>query len=307
MSERILDLSQTAGHLCARNETLVLSVQGRDDLCIPFRDLAAVVVSHPQVTFSQAALAGLAHFGAAFVICTEKHLPAAMMLPLDTHFVQSERFEAQAACPLPTRKRLWKQLVRAKLLAQAKLLTDVAGGDHGLPMLLPEVRSGDPANVEAQAARRYWPALFGPQFRRDPAAEDQNRLLNYGYAVLRALVARAICAHGLHPSLSLHHHNRYDAFRLADDLMEPFRPDIDRLVHAYASAHGATAPLDQAAKKHLLQVVDQRYPYKGERVATFDVLSNVAASLVAVLENEAKLLNLPDFSSGPEPSKPVGV
>ena len=127
-----------------------------------------------------------------------------MLLPLQTHSVQTERIAAQAACSLPTRKRLWQQVVRAKIQAQAEVLTEFRQSDSGLGALLPNVKSGDPTNVEAQAARRYWTALFASNtFRRDPDAQDQNRLLNYGYAVLRA-----ICAAGLHPSLGLHHPRR---------------------------------------------------------------------------------------------------
>jgi hypothetical protein len=170
-----------------------------------------------------------------FIVSNEKHLPAAMLLPLSTHSTQTERFARQAAVSLPTRKRAWQQIVQAKLRAQARLLEETTGADQGLHVMAGRVRSGDPDNLEAQAARVYWPALFGKEasgeaFRRDPEGEGINVHLNYGYAVLRAIVARALCASGLHPSLGVHHHNRYDTFCLADDLMEPFRPLVDRVV-----------------------------------------------------------------------------
>jgi CRISPR-associated protein Cas1 len=202
---------------------------------IPFADIAVLVTSHPQISFTQAVLAGLAAAGGMFIVSNEKHLPAAMLLPLSTHSTQTERFARQAAVSLPTRKRSWQQIVQAKLRAQARLLEETTGADQGLRQMAARVRSGDPDNLEAQAARTYWQALFGEgpsgePFRRDPEGGGINVHLNYGYAVLRAIVARALCASGLHPSLGVHHHNRYDTFCLADDLMEPFRPLVDRVV-----------------------------------------------------------------------------
>jgi CRISPR-associated endonuclease Cas1 subtype II len=202
---------------------------------IPFADIAVLVTSHPQISFTQAVLAGLAAAGGMFIVSNEKHMPAAMLLPLSTHSTQTERFARQAAVSLPTRKRAWQQIVQAKLRVQARLLQETAGADQGLLLMAGKVRSGDPDNLEAQAARIYWQALFGKDapgksFRRDPKGEGINVHLNYGYAVLRAIVARALCASGLHPSLGVHHHNRYDTFCLADDLMEPFRPLVDRVV-----------------------------------------------------------------------------
>jgi CRISPR-associated protein Cas1 len=212
-----------------------LSARDTQTQTIPFADIAVLVTSHPQISFTQAVLAGLAAAGGMFIVSNEKHLPAAMLLPLSTHSTQTERFARQAGVSLPTRKRAWQQIVRAKLRAQARLLEEATGSDGGLGVMAGKVRSGDPDNLEAQAARIYWQALFGrgasgEAFRRDPDGGGVNVHLNYGYAVLRAIVARALCASGLHPSLGVHHHNRYDTFCLADDLMEPFRPLVDRVV-----------------------------------------------------------------------------
>jgi CRISPR-associated protein Cas1 len=132
---------------------------------------------------------------------------------------------------LPTRKRLWQQIVRAKIKAQGELLREIHGNDHGLIAMAARVRTGDQGNLEAQAARKYWGLVFGDsKFRRGSDKPDQNRHLDYGYTVLRAAVARALCAAGLHPSIGLRHKNRYDAFCLAADVMEPFRPLVDRRV-----------------------------------------------------------------------------
>jgi CRISPR-associated protein Cas1 len=186
--------------------------------------------------------------------------------------------------------------VKAKIRAQARVLTELNGHDSGLSELLPKVRSGDPANVEAEASRRYWPALFAdPRFRRDRYGDNQNRLLNYGYAVLRAIVARAVCAAGLHPSLGLHHHNRYDAFALADDLMEPFRPMVDRVTAAYCHKYGADALLDKAAKAALIGALMRRLDVGGESRTLFDVAQRTAASLAAVFAGERRTLVLPEL------------
>ncbi len=154
-----------------------------------------------------------------------------MLLPLVTHSLQAERFAAQARLAAPVRKRAWQQIVQAKITAQGRLLKERTHNDHGLDAIAKSVKSGDTANVEARAARIYWGKLFGETvFRRDADGDGLNACLNYGYAILRAVVARSLCGAGLHPSLGIHHHNRYDAFCLADDLMEPFRPLVDREV-----------------------------------------------------------------------------
>jgi len=221
MTERMIDLGDEPARLRVHLDQLVIE-RGKDERSsVPLEEVGVVVVSHPQVSFTHAVLAGIAGRNAAFVVCDDRHMPVGMVLPLQSHHLQSERFSRQAVTALPVRKRLWQQLVKAKVTAQGRVLDELRGTDHGLCALASRVRSGDPDNIEGTASRRYWPYLFAdPAFRRDRDADDQNRHLNYGYAVLRAIVARAICAAGLHPSLGLHHHNRYDTFPLASDVME---------------------------------------------------------------------------------------
>jgi len=297
MTERIIDLAEQLARLCVRNQCLVIEPPADEGerITVPLAELAVLVISQPHVTITQATLAGLAQAGGIVIVCDERHMPVAMLLPLEAHFAQAERFERQAQVPLPTRKRLWQSLVRAKIRAQARLVTDLRGDDGGLGELAARVRSGDPANVEAEASRRYWPLLFGPRFRRDRDQPDQNRLLNYGYAVLRAIIARAVCAGGLHPSLGLHHHNRYDAFRLADDLMEPFRPIVDRAVVRCCEERGPAAPLDKQAKAALVGALMGRFTIAGESRTLFDVAARIAASLVAVYAGRRKTLALPEL------------
>jgi len=295
MTEHVVDISEGPASLHVRNELLVIQPEGADEATVPLAEIAAVVVAHPRVTLTQSVLSGLADAGAILVSCDTRFLPAAMLLPLQAHFIQTERIALQTRATLPTCKRLWQQLVRAKITAQGRLLKRLHGDDFALLDLARRVRSGDPKNLEAQASRRYWPVLFANKaFRRDPDREDQNRLLNYGYAVLRATVARALCGAGLHPSIGLHHHNRYNPFCLADDLMEPFRPVVDGAVAEWIRENGPDAPLDRDAKQALVAAVTGRFEVDGESRSLFDVLARVAGSLVAVLAGERRKLLLPE-------------
>ena len=291
---RIIDISDDPARVSVKYEQLVIKRDGQE-AAAPLSEIAAVVVSNPQVTYTHNALSGLAEAGAALVVCDSKHLPAGMMLPLVGHFVQSERFSRQSNASAPTRKQIWKQIVKAKVEAQGKLLKELHGKDQGLIALSRRVKSGDSENIEAQASRRYWPALFGDKkFRRDRTREDQNRHLNYGYAVLRAIVARAICGAGLHPSLGVHHHNRYDAFCLADDLMEPYRPLVDKAVANWTKDNDPKTELDKHAKQALLGPLTRKYPVDGEERSLFDAASRMAGSLAKTFEGKTKDLVIPE-------------
>ena len=221
-------------------------------------------------------------------------MPAAMMLPLEGHCTQAERFQYQVNASLPLRKRLWHDIVRAKVCAQGSLLQRLRGDDGGLGALAERILSGDARNVEGQAARRYWPLLFGEGFTRRRDGEDQNRFLNYGYSVLRAAVSRALCASGLHPSLGLHHHNRYDAFRLADDLMEPLRPMVDEAVAGLVQQVGASAPLDPTTKPALLAILSKRVKVGRETRSLPDALGRYASSLADVFHGQRRSLLIPE-------------
>jgi len=296
MTDRILDFSEAPARLRVRYCQLVVKRDNHRDVTVPLSDLAVIVVAHPQVTYTQAVLSGLAESGGSFVACNRQNLPVGMLLPLAVHYAQAERFSAQARSPLPMRKRLWRTIVRAKICAQAEMLEELHGTDHGLRALVPKVRSGDPANVEARAARRYWPLAFADSsFRRHRENEDQNLLLNYGYAVLRAVVARAICGAGLHPSLGIHHHNRYNAYCLADDLMEPFRPTVDRAVAEYIADHDDYQGVESAAKQYIIGELTGRYLVGGDQLTLFDTVARLASSIARVFMGESKKLELPNW------------
>jgi len=295
VQHRILDISDSGARLSLRHQQLVIDRHGNGTVTVSVAELAVVVLANPQISLSQPVLASLAAHGGVLIACDERRLPVGLYLPLQNHSVQTERMAAQAAAPLPMRKRLWRQIVRAKITAQAQVLLELRETDAGLRALLPRVHSGDPANVEAQAARRYWGVLFpGIDFRRDVDAPDHNQMLNYGYAVLRAIVARALCAAGLHPSLGVHHHNRYNAFCLADDLMEPLRPVVDRAVAQYVDRVGRPADLDSGARHDLLSALMGRCLCNGEARSLFDVAAIAASSLAAVFLGERQDLDLPE-------------
>lgn len=295
MSDRILDIAEAPALLRAENGLLVIKRDNQDAVSLPLAEFAAVVLSHPQITCSRAALTGLVTAGAVVVTCDDHHLPVGMLLPLTGYHAPARRLRAQADAPLPLRKQLWKQLVVAKIRAQAQLLKDHRGDDFGLRGLATEVRSGDESNVEGQAARVYWLALFDSlEFQRSRESQDQNRFLNYGYAVLRAIVARAICAAGLHPGLGLHHHHRNNAFCLADDLMEPFRPIVDEAVLKVMDQFGVDAPMDRRVKEVLIGALQTRIPLDGEDRTLTDVAGKLAASLALAFEGGERKLALPD-------------
>ncbi len=295
MLERIIDCSGSPTYLRTEYKQLVLERKGEQTVCTPLVEATVVILANPQITCTHSVLTSLMECGGVIVVCDKQSLPVGMMLPIHAHTTQSERFSTQASVTVPTRKRLWKQIIQAKVKAQASLLKRIRSDDFGIGALVAQVRSGDTANIEAQASRRYWPALFDdPNFRRRRELPDQNRFLNYGYAVLRAIIARAICGVGLHPSLGVHHHNRYNPFCLADDLMEPYRPIVDEAVVDIVNTYGADASLDKAAKQMLLEVMLDRYHCEGEARTLFDHATRTASSLVKVFMGEAKKLYLAD-------------
>jgi CRISPR-associated protein Cas1 len=296
MTERIVDLSEEPAELCVRLSQLVIERAGHEKTLIPLCDVAVLVASHPDLHYTQSVLCGLTEAGGMFIACDSRRAPIGMLLPLDANYVQTERFIAQAHASVPTNKRLWRRIVQAKVRAQAALLREVLGDDLGLEVLARKVLSGDRSNIEAQASRRYWANVFlDPHFKRDREADDQNRLLNYGYAVLRALTARAIRAAGLRPSIGLHHHNRYNSFCLADDMMEPFRPIVDRAVFDWVKDCGPDGPIDKWAKTTVLESLTARYDLDGEARTLFDILARAASSLAAVYMGQTERLVLPEF------------
>ncbi len=230
MIGRIVEVADDRRHLLLHPGFMVVrDTEGeRKELGqVPLDDIAAVIANAHGLSYTNNLLVALAERGAPFVLCAANHNAVGMLLPIEGNFEQSKRIEAQIAASQPTHKRLWASVVRAKLEQQAAALAAAGGSTAPLTALAARVKSGDPENLEAQGARRYWGLLFGDAFRRGQNTGGTNGLLNYGYTVLRATTARAVVAAGLHPGIGLHHSNDNNAMRLVDDLMEPFRPMID--------------------------------------------------------------------------------
>jgi len=292
--DRIIEIANPAA-LSISHDQLVIATDGTPAVSTPLSELAVLMIAHPRVTLTQAVLSRIAANGGSVITIDDKFLPASMLIPIQAHYVQSERFAKQTQMTLPQRKRLWKRIIQAKIRAQGLLLRELHGDDGGLVPMSAHVQSGDKGNTESAAARRYWPLIFGnPKFRRGNIGPDQNRHLDYGYTVLRALAARAICAAGLHPSIGIWHENRYDAFSLAADLMEPFRPVVDRRVFEWIQENPADGPLDQKARGWLLGMLTERYLNDGEQRTLCDLLARAADDLARAICGEEDRFSPPD-------------
>lgn len=291
MIARIVEIAENGRHLSKDRGFLVVS-EGKTELGrVPLDDLAAVIGNAHGLTYSNNLLAALAERCVPFVICGPHHRPVAYMWATDSHHEQSGRISDQAEATKPLKKRMWQQIVRSKIEQQAATLDAVGRRSGGFSLLSHKVRAGDPDNVEAQAARRYWPLLFGADFRRDRDATGTNALLNYGYAIARAGVARAIMAAGLHPSLGVAHTNRGNAFCLVDDCMEPFRPIVDLLV--FDLAEEGIVELDSAAKQALARVLIKDMLTVNGASPVALCMERLAVSLARCFSGEATKLDLP--------------
>ena len=294
MTKRVIEIGSQGAYLHVKLGQLIITRDGQDIGSIPMDDMAALIMDHPRTVITQACLAALLDNNIMVITTDPRHQPTGMLLPLVSHTLQTERFNAQSALNQPLRKQLWKQLIQAKIRWQAKILRDVPGSDTSLAALVAKVRSGDPDNIEAQAARRYWRRLFPHgDFKRDRDAADQNRYLNYGYAILRALTARSLCAAGMHPSLGIHHHNRYNAYCLADDFMEPYRPFVDIRVHRLTQEYGEDRELHSEIRQELLGLVKQMVKMDDETVTLQGALNKTAQSFSKIVIGEAKSLAVP--------------
>jgi len=257
MIKRTIEISKQPVHVTVKNRQLLIIAKDDDRTELgtaPCEDIGVLLVDHPATTYTHAALTSLLEHDAAVVVCGRNHLPAGLLLPLGEHTQVVWRIHDQLAVKKPLQKQLWRQLVQAKIRAQAENLPDPSRIRSRLFALAKHVRSGDPNNVEAQAARAYWRVLFNSNtFRRDADGDGINAFLNYGYAVIRAAIARAIVAAGLLPAIGIHHRSRSNAFCLADDLIEPLRPLVDARVRRLVDR--GSLKLDPTTKPPLLELL----------------------------------------------------
>ena len=259
---------------------------------VPIEDMGFLVLDHPQITLSHPVVQFLQQHNVAIISCDESHLPVGLMLPISGHFEHSERLKQQINTSEPLRKNLWKQTVEAKIYQQKEVLRKQGLPDEPMIKYLNAVKSGDSTNMEGIAAQYYWSQLFD-NFTRAREGDSPNNFLNFGYAVLRSMVARAIVCSGLHPTLGIFHRNKYNAYCLADDLMEPYRPYIDELVIEWIGNPLNSTEMTKEAKAHLLQVATKDVYINGLVRPLMTALSITTSSLYKCFTGESRIIHYP--------------
>ena len=266
---------------------------------VPIEDIGVVVLEDRQITITNVALDAMLQNNCAVITCDERHIPAGMLLPLEGNTIQSERFANQIEASLPLKKQLWQQTVQAKIRNQASVLKRMSGVEVGCMLAWAnDVKSGDSDNLEGRAAAYYWKNIFPnlPGFTRDREGEMPNNLLNYGYAIVRAVIARALVASGLLPTLGIHHHNKYNAYCLADDIMEPYRPYVDELVINIMQSGVDYGELTPELKKPLLGLPVTEVVIGGQRSPMMVAASQTTASLCKCYSGELRKIVYPTMA-----------
>ncbi len=263
---------------------------------LPIEDIGVVILDHKQITITHALIDALLANNVAIVTSNDKHLPVGLMLPLDGNTLQSERFRAQIDASEPLKKQMWQQTIVAKILGQAHVLGTQLIEHNNMLKWAKDVRSGDTENMEARAAAFYWRNMFEKDaFIRDPQGLPPNNLLNYGYSIVRAMMARALVGAGLLPTLGIHHHSRYDAYCLADDIMEPYRPFVDMKVLEMWKNGGITSDISSDQKRELLGITTMDVSISGHRSPMMLAIQTTAQSVQKCYSGEARKIIYPDW------------
>lgn len=263
---------------------------------IPIEDIGVVVLDNKQITITQGVLEALLENCCAVITCDSSHLPVGLMLPLCGNSTQNERFRYQIDASLPLQKQLWQQTIKAKIRNQAAILSTTRNEVvKNMLVWANDVKSGDPDNYEARAAAYYWKLMFPTidNFAREREGDAPNNLLNYGYAILRAIIARALISSGLLPTFGIHHHNRYNAYCLADDIMEPYRPYVDKLVTQIFDNNTDCSELTTQLKQELLSIPVLDVVIEGKRSPLMVAASQTTASLYRCFIGETKRISYP--------------
>lgn len=286
-------------YLSTKNEQLVVTYPDKEQevRTVPIEDIAVIVMENQQITITNGLLEKLIQRGVAVINCNQQHLPIGMFLPLNGHTEQTERFRTQMSASVPLKKNLWQQTVTAKIQNQAAHLKQ-----YGIPVQnmfhwAKSVTSGDTQNHEARAAAYYWQSLFDiPNFNRQQNGIPPNNLLNYGYAILRGITARALVSSGMHPSLGIFHRNKYNAYCLADDIMEPYRPFIDLVVKDLTEMHDSIEELTPAIKQELLKTIAMDVILDGKRSPLMVAMSRTTNSLYECFSGVSRKILYPEFT-----------
>lgn len=295
--DRIIEIAQDNRYLAIDRGFMVVYENAQEVGRVPIDQIGAVIANAHGLTYSNNLLVRLAEQNAPFVVCGVNHVPASIMIPLENHHLQGDILTAQAKMKQSAADRFWKDIIQAKLTQQAEVLKTCSKPDAPLRYMAKQVKNGDPENLEGQGARYYFQTLFGKDFRRDRAQDGINAMLNYGYTILRSAVVRAITGAGLHPSLGIHHQNQYNAMRLADDLMEPFRPLVDFCVYRMTDEDefGSVTP---EVKKRLVALLSRTVKTEERECEIAYLISNLAVSLQKCVMGEADGLSLPESMTG---------
>ncbi len=286
-------------YLKTRNEQLLISLkEPAEEKQVPIEDIGVLVLDHSQITITQPTLSKLLHNNTAVITCDETHHPIGLFLNLDGHTLQSQKFKAQILASAPLKKQLWQQTVKAKIENQAELLGLVGAENKYLYKLAAAVKSGDAGNLEAKAAVYYWSRLFPDflEFTRQRDGAPPNNLLNYGYAILRALVARSLVGSGLLPTLGIFHRNQYNAYCLADDMMEPYRPYVDKTVCEIVRMNGRFLEMTPTMKKQLLSIPAMDVVINGQQSPLMNAVQRTTASLSKCFEGDSRRLLYPELT-----------
>ena len=296
MVKRTLHFSNPA-HLSFSNAQLVIELKGEQNISktIPIEDIGIVILEHPQITLSMSVLDALIKANAALISCDDHYMPSGMFLPLDGHNTQTERVRNQLHASEPLKKQLWQQTIKCKIENQAAVLEKLGLDSTRLKLLATKVLSGDTSNLEAQAASYYWQQLYGSDFVRSRKMESPNAQMNYGYAILRSLVARALSASGMYPSVGIHHRNKYNAFCLADDIMEPYRPFVDWQVLNMFDGKELETGLTKDQKIQLLSLPQLDISIQQLTRPMFNAVSLTTASLYKCFVGEIRKVSYPIF------------
>ena len=280
-----------------KNDTLPERFKQKAEVTKPIEDIGVIVLDNKQITCTSGLLEALLENNCAVITCDSKSMPVGLMLPLYGNTTQNERFRHQLGASLPLMKQLWQQTVKVKIENQAAVLKRCAGEEvRCMKVWASEVKSGDSENMEARAAAYYWKNLFPIEgFTRDRDGIPPNNLLNYGYAILRAVVARGLVASGLLPTLGIHHHNRYNAYCLADDIMEPYRPYVDELVYNIVTNGGDYDVLNKDLKAKLLMIPTLDVIISGKRSPLMVAVGQTTASLYKCFSGELRKIVYPEM------------
>ena len=280
-------------YLSVNLDQLVVQQPGNDDTRkIPVEDIGVVLLDHAQITITHAVLRRLAENKCAVISCDESHMPSGLMLPLEGNYTQAEKYNHQINASIPLKKNLWQQTVKAKVSNQLMVLKKLGKPYKRLEVLLERINSGDSGNIESQAAAYYWPVLFD-NFIRDRYGEPPNNLLNYGYTILRAMMARALLSSGLLPTLGIFHKNKYNAYALADDIMEPYRPFVDMLSYELFTEMKIDSFLSKDAKIKILGIATADAIFAKVKSPLMVGMSRTSASLYDCFEGKKKLIVYP--------------